>query len=227
MAHRFWRYRLRTERSSIGFLLRQRLHGEVVVDVGANLGIYSYWMHRAVGAGGRVIAFEPQPELARHLVDLKNAFALTHLEIVDKGLSSSARQAALYRPEAGSGAGSLHVTSASWRPVKIDLVTLDAWYDSSRPVRFIKCDVEGHEYRMLLGASRILQRDRPTLLLEIHHAQAENGEIAGYLAHLGYQGFFFHGAERVSFSQYARFPYRKSCESHRNYIFEHNEAARV
>ena len=226
MTHRFWRYRLRTERGSIGFLLQQRLSGAVVLDVGANLGIYSYWMHKAVGAGGTVIAFEPQPELARHLVDLKHAFTLTNLEIVNKGLSSTAGRAQLYRPEPGSGAGSLHVKPAAWRCVDIELVTLDTWYDSPRPVRFIKCDVEGHEYEVLLGGRRILERDRPTLLLEIHHAEAKKGDIAGSLADLGYQGFFFHGAERVSFAQFARFPYRKSSESHRNYVFEHNAPGR-
>src|SRR5262245_43251374 len=226
MAHRFWRYRLRTERSSISFLLQQRLRGEVVLDVGANLGIYSYWMHKAVGLGGRVIAFEPQPELARHLADLRNAFALTNLEIVNKGVSSSAGQAQLYRPEAGSGAGSLHVRSAGWRSVDVELITLDAWYDDSRPVRFIKCDVEGHEYDVLVGARRILQRDRPPLLLEIHHAQAEKGDLAGYLADLGYRGFFLHGGDQVSFAQFGLFPYRKSWESHRNYVFVHDEAAR-
>src|SRR5262249_24219093 len=226
MAHRLWRYRLRTERSSIGFLLRQRLLGQVVLDVGANLGIYSYWMHKAVGPEGRVIAFEPQPELARHLVDLKAAFALTNLEIVNKGLSSSPRGARLYRPEAGSGAGSLHVKSAAWQPVEIDLVTLDAWYDSLSPVRFIKCDVEGHEYDVLLGARRILERDRPTLLLEIHQEQAEKGDITSYLRDLGYRGFFLHHGKQISFSEFRRFPYRKSSESHRNYIFVHDVVCR-
>jgi len=221
MAHRFWRYRLRTERSSIGFLLQQRLRGEVVLDVGANLGIYSYWMHKAVGPEGRVVAFEPQPELARHLIDLKGAFGLISLDIVNKGLSSSARLAQLYRPETGSGAGSLHLRSSAWRSVDVELVSLDAWYDSVRPIRFIKCDVEGHEHDVLLGARRVLLRDRPTLLLEIHHAEAEKGEIAATLENLGYEGFFFHGGRKIPFAEFAQFPYRKSWESHRNYLFVH------
>lgn len=226
MTHRFWRYRLRTERSSIGFLLQQRLEGQVVFDVGANLGIYSYWMHKAVRHEGRVVAFEPQPELARHLRELKDAFGLANLEIVNKGLSSSVARKQFYRPEPGSGAGSLDCKSDAWQSIDVDLTTLDAYYDSPRPVKFIKCDVEGHEYEVLLGGQRILLRDRPTLLLEIHHGQAAKGDIASYLADLGYEGFFFHGGERVSFAKFDQFPYRKSWESHRNYIFVHQDAAR-
>jgi FkbM family methyltransferase len=226
MTHRFWRYRLRTERSSIGFLLQQRLLGQVVLDVGANLGIYSYWMSKAVGREGRVVAFEPQPELTKHLADLKDTFGLANLEIVNKGLSSAVARTQLYRPEAGSGAGSLDCKSDAWQSIDVDLVTLDGYYDSPRPVKFIKCDVEGHEYHVLLGARRILLRDKPTLLLEIHHAEAVKGDIASYLADLAYEGFFFNGNDRISFARFKQFPYRKSWESHRNYIFVHNDAAR-
>lgn len=226
MTHRFWRYRLRTEKSSIGYLLQQHLLGEVVVDVGANRGIYSYWMSKAVGPDGRVVAFEPQPELAKHLRDLKDAFGLASLEIVNKGLSSSVTSSRLYRPEVASGAGRLDVNFAAWQSIEVDLTTLDAYYKSTRPIRFIKCDVEGHEYDVLLGGRRLLLRDKPTLLLEIHHSEAVKGDIAAYLAGLGYEGFFFHGDDRISFAEFKRVPYRKSWESHRNYIFVHKDIAR-
>lgn len=49
MLYRFWHYRLRTEKSGIDYLLKQELKNQVVVDVGANKGIYSYWMNKAVG----------------------------------------------------------------------------------------------------------------------------------------------------------------------------------
>ena len=61
--HRAWRYRLRSEKFGVSFLLSRDLTGKTAVDIGANWGIYSYWMHGLVGAEGHVIAFEPQPEL--------------------------------------------------------------------------------------------------------------------------------------------------------------------
>ena len=45
------------------------LKGATVLDIGANKGIYCFWMMRAVGPSGNVIAFEPQLAqlIERHL----------------------------------------------------------------------------------------------------------------------------------------------------------------
>ena len=65
--HRFWRYRLVTERESVQFLLRQNLTKTTAIDIGANKGAYTYWLSKAVGNNGQVISLEPQPELAPFL----------------------------------------------------------------------------------------------------------------------------------------------------------------
>jgi len=71
---RVWRYRLRTEKDDIRFLLNKDLKGDTVIDIGANKGIYSYWMSKKVGEEGKVVAFEPQPKLMDHLTQLKADF---------------------------------------------------------------------------------------------------------------------------------------------------------
>lgn len=43
---RAWRYRLRSEKAAVAFLMSRQLAGKTVVDIGANIGIYSYWMHK-------------------------------------------------------------------------------------------------------------------------------------------------------------------------------------
>src|SRR5213593_3081462 len=98
--HRAWRYRLRTERDELRYVLAQDLAGLTAVDAGANRGVYSYWMHRRAGArGGRVVAFEPQPELARDLHAMKQAFHLDQLTVVCAGLSSHLGTSQLIRPK--------------------------------------------------------------------------------------------------------------------------------
>ena len=84
MLHRAWRYRLRSERNEIAFLLSQDLRGATVLDIGAHRGSYTYWMHRKVGPQGSVIAFEPQPELVEFLSDLKSSFRMDRLTIVPR-----------------------------------------------------------------------------------------------------------------------------------------------
>ena len=57
------RYRFRTEKLEIKTMMRLKLGGATVLDIGANKGIYCFWMVRAGGPSGSVIAFEPQPEM--------------------------------------------------------------------------------------------------------------------------------------------------------------------
>lgn len=191
--HRFWRYRLRTERAELAFLLGRDLRGHTVVDVGANRGSYSYWMHKAVGSQGNVVAFEPQPELTTYLQDLRASFGLNRLTIVPAGLSSHPEQTQLIRPRHHWGAASLHIAAdESTDIVPITLITLDHYFANSelRPIRFLKCDVQGHELEVFLGGERILREDRPELLFEAYDSLIDDGHLVKFLDGLGYEGFF-------------------------------------
>jgi len=207
MLHRAWRYRLRSEPEEISFLLSRDLLGATVVDIGANRGIYSYWMHKKVGPLGRVFAFEPQPELNTHLNDLKSAFRLERLTVVEAGLSSSIGGRQLIRPKAQWGGGSLELDpSPDADTLQIATTTLDEYFLGSpaRPLRFIKCDVEGHEYDVFLGGRRVLQEDHPELLFECHDVEARAGNLFSYLNDLGYDGFFFVNGALIPIAQYTR-----------------------
>lgn len=193
--HRAWRYRLRAERDELAFVLSRDLRGATVLDIGANRGIYSYWMHRVVGATGQVIAFEPQPELVQALRDLKTAFALHRLTIVDAGLSSHAGAVTLVRPRHHWGGASLHLgpdyPDSDCLPIRV--MTLDEYFAGRDvpPVRLIKCDVQDHEEQVFRGGERLLREQQPDLLFEQHDSQWHSGPFAGFLADLGYAGHFF------------------------------------
>ena len=125
MLHRAWRYRLRAERQEIRYLFQQDLLGATVVDIGANRGVYSYWMHRRVGPLGQVVAFEPQPELVAWLKQVQKGFRLQRLQIVPQALSSSPGEGTLVRPENHWGGASLHIRQAPGREaLRVSLTTL-------------------------------------------------------------------------------------------------------
>jgi FkbM family methyltransferase len=170
--HRLLRYRYRAERAELRFVLGRQYQDGSLLDIGAHRGVYSYWMHRQFRNGTRVVAFEPQAELADYLSDFKQAFRLDRLSIVPVALSSR------------SGALPLHRHREHWSRATVDeycedgsridifdvpVTTLDeylAQHAELRPVRFIKCDVEDHEADVLAGAERVLSEDRPELLVE-------------------------------------------------------------
>jgi FkbM family methyltransferase len=228
MLHSAWHYRLNTEKNDIRFLLDLNLTGKTVIDIGANRGIYSYWMSKKVGPEGKVIAFEPQPELETHLLEFKSSFKLGNLFIIRKGLSSRTGSQNLFRSEPGSGGASLNKSQASdeWKAIPVSVTTLDSYYDEFMNVAFIKCDVEGHEQDVFKGGRQLLERDKPCLLFECHRDEAKKQNLFSYLISLGYDGFFTGNTGMIHFSQFDKYPYRRKNEHHRNYIFLHPDFIR-
>lgn len=161
--------------------------GDLALDIGANLGGYTYEMARLCGC---VIAFEPNPTIARALAGL----ALSGVEVRRMCVGASTTTADLHVPH-----GQRHVLAslrsdvvsgqdATTVPVKV--VALD---DLDLPkVRFIKIDVEGAEEDVLAGGMGLIERDRPTLLIEIEerHNPGALDRITRRLTEIGYHGSF-------------------------------------
>lgn len=169
------------ELTQLGKIVRP---GELALDVGSNLGVYAHALSRITG---RVIAFEPNPTLARFL---ESVFG-KDVEVRQVALSSEDASAELCIPtDEGRGHG-----WASARPgfvegeverVQVPTRRLDSL--DLPPVAFIKIDVEGLEEQVLDGAGATIARDRPVLLIEIAAADLES--VANRLTPLGYQGAF-------------------------------------
>lgn len=229
--HSAWRYRLRTERFPLAFLLGQDLSGTTAIDIGANRGIYSYWLHRCVGAAGRVIAFEPQPELQKHLAELRRSFGLSRLEIAGVGLSSKRGEMTLRRRRSHWGGASfdLHQEDRDdLESIPVEVTTLDdflAARNLDSPVRFIKCDIEGHELRALRGSARTLSENRPDVLFECHDAANSDCAVFSFLRSLDYEGFCFFGKGLAPVSQYAALRNRIHRKALADFVFLPRERA--
>lgn len=234
MRHRFWRCRFKSEAPSIRFIRESDFTGATLLDIGANKGVFSYYMSRAAGPAGRVYAFEAQPELGPHLEAVKETFGLENLHIVNQGLSSAPGTMTMRRSAPGVGTASFHHGSGDLEEIEIPVTTLDRYLGEvgRRPVRFIKCDVEGHELDVFRGAEETLRRDGPLLLFECHHAEARDGRLFAFLTGLGYDGVFFHvdpadhrslrhrtRGRYLHFSEFDRHAYVRPGVRHRNYLF--------
>lgn len=232
MLHRCWRYRLSSEKESVNFLLNQNLSGTTAIDVGANRGIYTYWMSKKVGKNGAVISFEPQPELIAPMKSFLNVMRINNVSIINKGLSDNNSILELRREKVGCGGASFEYHSGDREGVSVGVVRMDDYlkeFPVSTPISFIKVDVEGHELNMFKGARETILKHKPILLFECHHNEAESGELFMFLKDCGYNGFFFSGDEKIPYTEFNKYPYRKKTESHRNYVFmyEDNQSVNV
>ena len=235
MSYRCWRYRFKSEVPSISFVRSADLEGKTLLDIGANRGIYSIYLSRAAGTDGRVIGFEPQPELKGHLEIIRKSFSLANLEIENVGLSSEPGELVMQRPKVGSGAASFHVDSSlQWEAFKVPVIRLDDFIERSGigSVHLIKSDVESHEFDVFKGGEATLRRDHPVLIFEVSHDIASQGQMFEFLFDLGYDGHFYHVARKdhrswtrknrgfyVHVSKFADYEYARPELDRRNYLF--------
>jgi FkbM family methyltransferase len=145
--------------------------GVTFYDVGANIGVFSMIAARIVGASGQVVAFEADPEIADRLREhaRRNSFEWVNVEQKaawhESGTVMFERVDAKVSPDRGVG----HVVeSENERAVTLSAIALDDCSPKYRPPDFIKCDVEGAEGEVFQGARRLLEKQRPRVLCEIH-----------------------------------------------------------
>ena len=193
------------EKPELDFVRRTIKPGQNVIDIGANIGVFTITMCSLVGPTGKVYAFEPhEPEaklLAKSIVE--NSF--TDRVVLERmAVSHEAGKGNLVSAVKTINAGGAYLSNnveqipAGHETNEIELITLDT-YNLKRPVSFIKIDVEGAEPLALRGAKHLLQEDRPVILSELHPAQLQKvsgctpAEFIGTLEQLGYECHDLHG----------------------------------
>lgn len=151
--------------------------GQTVLDIGANIGLFTIIMAFLVSETGQVYAFEP---LKRNAGLLKRSVAesnFTDRVIVEQAaIGDQSGYIELVSPDTTLNWGGAYVRTpgadipAGHSAEKVPFIMLDT-YPLKRPVGLIKIDVEGAEPLALRGARSILEADRPVILSEINPIQ--------------------------------------------------------
>ena len=181
--------------------------GDVVIDIGANFGLFTRFLSEAVGPRGRVISFEPTPDMFAVLANSASSLGLSNVSCHNLALSYHPGRAVMSIPIRDDGSRNHY--EASLEPGLIDstgdvetftteVVTLDSFCEQAGVghVDFIKCDVEGHEIAVLSGARDLIARDRPTILLEVNeplHEPGHGSNVKAFIDGLGYRIGVFEG----------------------------------
>jgi len=162
--HRLWLGSYEPAKMNLAAKLVNR--GDVVFDIGANVGIYTLLFSEAIGRPGRVFAFEPSPLNVRHLERHLELNRVWNVEVVEVAVSDSSGTAT-FDTTSGSCTGRLETGG----DLAVDTTTIDEFVGANhvRP-SLIKIDVEGSEALVLRGAARTLRELRPQILLATHSA---------------------------------------------------------
>jgi FkbM family methyltransferase len=206
--YRAYRYRYRVDSAEMRFMSDCLRPGDLAVDVGCFKGAYTYWMRRAVGATGSVVAFEPQPEQVAYIRRMIGAMKWQNVRVEGQGVSNAVGELTLLRPASGHEATFVarKADEQACERIAVPVTTLDTHFAAAVPgPRFIKIDVEGHELEVLEGARHTLEAHRPALLIECETRHRPDGNVRpvfDFLLSRGYEGTFFLGHERLPLTQF-------------------------
>ncbi|MFO1053514.1 MAG: FkbM family methyltransferase [Planctomycetota bacterium] len=208
--HRAWRYRLQIDPDEIRFVRSFLRPGQSAIDLGAHKGGYTYWMAKAVGARGRVLAVEPQKSLADRLARLTAHWPQVVVRNAAVSDVSGAGEIVL------RSSGSTHGASLTGFPdgdpgkrVPVQRATLSELARDAglERVHFVKCDIEGHELAAFGGSRDLVDRDRPTIICECEERHAHDssqgvGGLVRLFEPLGYRIRLFYRHQLIDVDRF-------------------------
>ena len=157
--------------------------GDVVYDVGANVGYMTLLASKLVGPTGRVVAFEPGAKTAAQLRAQLVANGLQNVEVEECAICDEVGTSQ-FAADGFSVMAHLSDT-ASGGTVIVRTSTLDEFVKGRQVPDLIKIDIEGAELLALAGARRLLATKRPALIVELHSEQLSR-EFHDAMAQVGY-----------------------------------------
>ena len=162
------------EKENFSFLEQECKKGNVVLDIGAHIGLFATAASKTVGNSGKIFAFEPAPQsykLLQKTIAINKMGSI--IEARNEAIGNAIGKTTFFISDIeGDNSNSLVSYKVDRHLHGIDIVvsTIDSFIEVKKLplVRFIKIDVEGGEYDVLQGATGTFAQSRPAVILAIH-----------------------------------------------------------
>jgi FkbM family methyltransferase len=159
--------------------------GDGFLDVGANVGIYSVLAASKIMPGGRVLAFEPEPEVAAILAENFELNGLDPAFIVRSAVGDHDGEIRFQEGHDATG----KVVGTEQPGIDVPLISLDTAVPKPQDYPVGKIDVEGFEIQAFRGAQKLLAAQRPYCWLIETNDCEERSELHQMLIAAGYEFF--------------------------------------
>lgn len=170
--------------------------GDIVLDIGANIGFYTLIFAELVGEEGKVFAFEPDPDNFDLLRKNVRVNSYKNVVLVQKAASNKTGKLKLYLSEDNKGDHRIYDPHDGRRFIEIESVQLDDYfrnYDSK--IDFVKMDIQGAEGLVLQGMANLLEKNKNMTILTEFSPMALKGagtDPKQYLRLLTENGFILY-----------------------------------
>jgi len=164
--------------------------GDIAVDIGANIGVYTLTMTKRVGTTGKVYAFEPEPVNFELLTKNIKENNLTNVICSEFAISNTATLTSLFLSEENFGDHRLYQDNTDRKVISVITDSLDNLlinkYKEGGSIKLIKIDTQGFEPFVIEGAKQIIQEHLPAIFLEywpdgFKNASADHSAMMDFL----------------------------------------------
>jgi len=203
-------------------LIRNEGH---IIDIGANIGVMTYHFAKKLPES-TIHSFEPIPINFSILNKIKDKFNLSNVILYQKALGEKNEQVKMILPKINRVRfhGLSHIVSdlkENGEIFTVDMCKLDDIKEFSNiDINAIKIDVENFEYPVLLGAEKIIQKNRPVIYCELWEGENRKNSFE-FFSKLNYSVF--------TYERDVLFPYTEKSNS-QNFFFipaEHCEKQKL
>lgn len=169
--------------------------GEIILDIGANIGYYSLLASKRIGSEGNIYAFEAAPETFRKLSDNIQRNGIENILAYNLAITNSRGTIDLHIADIrNTGMSSIAAfADESGETVTVPSDTIDNFASdhSLNRVDRIKIDVEGAEMMVLRGMEQTLRKCMPVIHIELIDSRLRDAgssldELWNFLLSLGY-----------------------------------------
>jgi FkbM family methyltransferase len=157
-------------------ILRQARVGDVVVDVGANIGYYTVLLADKVGKNGKVYAFEPDKTNFEILGKNIKENNLKNVVVINAAVGSKEGKLKLRKSKENFGDHKLYGNDREFETVKI--INLDKYFGNEK-IDLLKIDTQGWEPEVIEGAKELIRKNKPVMFLEYSPASYKIAKLNG------------------------------------------------
>jgi len=141
--------------------------GDVVLDIGANIGYYTLIFAKLVGESGKVFAFEPDPVNFSLLKKNIEANGYKNVVLIQKAVSNKNEKLKLYLCEENRGDHRIYDSHDNRQSVEVEAIRLEDYFkDYGGKIDFIKMDIQGAEGGATQGMFSLLQKNQVKIITE-------------------------------------------------------------
>ena len=226
---------MRKKYAELFFVKRIVKKGDTILDIGANLGYYSFFMSVSAGKEGRLMAVEPIPLFAEVWKKNMRSLKKNNTKLFNCALGNEEQEKVKMSIPIVNGVvrhgltkvveeGDSNEAIVSFEvPMKIGDKLVET--ENITQLNYIKCDVEGYEQYVIPSLEKTIITHKPLLQIELS-GEENRQNVVDYLVNLSYDIFilkdnFLHPIQKndiFNFNQDFYFVHQDNIEDRKNLV---------